>query len=684
MPFRTGPVTTSSGLLSEINSFLVSECDWILHDDISGDEKVYSSIGSSGMERIYAHLSLNLKDRNCPPQIAYWQNQEFPGAHHQHINVRMSQYWNSSTHVGTSEHQGKTSPWLLYWPSNASGTTTLNSYFVSHRNSNTFPAWITTHLPISSIAYGGQDGSYDGRSRFFYHTNQGTAVMRMDLIYKNYSNLITSFGAGWRPMVGTTTTGVSCIYFLRGGGAIANPWVRYNIDGTGYTVLANPPAGGGIGYDHASLTSDGADFIYITQGETSTGFYQYQISTNTWTTKAVLPITGNTDYGQNNLVYIPKTSAVGIANSWTNDRIYWKTQNTGYNTIYYYSVGSDTWTSATQSGATWSVGAYGPWLIWNGQDYLYGAAGSTSTFRAFHLGTGVWSAMDNLPEWGSYGGSMNVLDAYQNSISVDTSGSTYWLFGNSDRLICVIKNADATYCIYYFGIIDSYYSTQRVITTATATAGTDIVISVSGLYDQLELGQPLYIIDPSSDGKAQRFNYTASGTNTITAGSLNQTYTAGSIIGIDPQPVVSLANNWDSVFVLHGPDGPGAYGATNNPANMNQMQNLVPTSLLCDPSLPGRRGHYQLWPVSVAMWTSIENSRNPVNALERFFSWNGQTAPKEARGQMIGMYCVKTATSPSPLSEDEIRVGADTYIVFKCTNLFDSSYIDLSLAIGPK
>jgi hypothetical protein len=146
-----------------------------------------------------------------------------------------------------------------------------------------------------------------------------------------------------------------------------------------------------------------------------------------------------------------------------------------------------------------------------------------------------------------------------------------------------------------------------------------------------------------------------------------------------------LCNGFDAVFPVHTTDGPGAFGATNNNLGVNALQNLIPTiGQLTGASLPGRRGHYQLWPISIGMWNSVTGTGVPYNTLQRISSWNNQTAPIEARGQLIGMYCVRSASAPDPVPEDEIKVGNDTYMVFKCANLFDSTYWNLSIAVGPK
>lgn len=684
MPYTTGVTATASGLLTAINSFLVSQCNWNLHDTVATGDNVYFSTGSSGMERIYARLRTGIKDYNSSPDNHYWQNQEYPGARFQHINVSTMQHWDASSNTATAEQTGRIGPWLFHYPSSGSDSAFNSVYYAPHKDGVSFPAWQDSHQAFYTHYAFGSSSMHHGGTRHVWQTSNsgGEPLRRFDLVYRNQVDL-ASLGNNFKPCPGVKPDGTPCIYLIRTQTALTNPWRRRNIDGTGDTALANPPAGGGIAYDNASIVWDGKDYIYINQGEGSTGFYRYTISTDTWSTMATMPAASGTDHTGQCLAYIPKNSSVGVANGWANDRIYYK-RATAVNT-YYYDVGTNTWSASIGTGSTYSMSGGGSSITWNGGTYIYGTAGNVSTFRALNLGTNVWTAIDSLVTFGSYGDRLIIPDTLHNQITVDTNGSTYWLFGDVDRLIVITKDSVNIYRCYYVGIFDSYYPTQRVTTTGNVSAGTSVNITVSGQFDQFQLGQPLYIVDPSLNGKAQRFTYSSSGVNTIVAGSLNQTYTAGSIIGVDPQPVVMLANEWDAVFPLHTSDGPGAYNATNNNLSMSAMQNLIPTiNQLAQSSLPGRRGHYQLWPISIGMWTSATGTNVPYNTLQRISAWNSQIAPIEARGQLIGMYCIKSASAPDPVSEDEIRVGNDTYMVFKCANLFDSTYWNLNIAVGPK
>jgi hypothetical protein len=595
------------------------------------------------------------------------------------------QHWNAGTNTATAEQTGRIGPWLFFLPGSVSTdpTTTDTAYFAPHKYGNSFPVWTDAQTNFYVFGSRGCSALYMGHNRFIYGTADlsSQSLVRSDWIYGNVDILVSSIGGNDRPCAGVKPDGTPCIYLVPTDAAKTSPWRRIDLDGTNNTALANPPAGGSTFYDMAGICWDGKDSIYMFQDEDLTGFYRYTISTDTWTTLAVLPGNSTAAACDNYITYIPKTSAVGIANSWTSDRIYYK-RGTTVNT-YYYTVNSDTWSASIGTGSTFATGSN---PVWAGGNYIYAqGAFNAATFRALNLNTDVWSAIDTLPTTSTYASKTIITDSLQNQITVDTAGTTYWLFGDLDKFIAVTKDSSSIYRCFYAGILDSYYSTQRVTTTASASAGTNVSISVSGLFDQFELNQPLYIVDPSSGGKAQRFTYSSSGVNTIVAGSLNQTYTTGSVIGVDPQPVIMLCNNFDAVFPVHGTDGPGAYQATNNSHDFNVLQNLIPTSnSLVDATLPSRRGHYQLWPISVGMWTSQENVQSKTNSLQRMTGWNGNTSPLEARGQLSGMYCVKSATGPNPVSEDEIRIGTDTYIVFKCANLFDSTYWNLSLAIGPK
>lgn len=695
MPYATGTTSTASGLFNAINTFLVSDCGWNLHDNIataSGIRNIYYSAGSSGQEHIYVGFEYGLKDYDANPGHYYWQNQEYPGAHFAHINTTVMQYWNASTNTATSEQTGRTGPWLLHLPSNNATTTlSLSLYYGSHRNNSLYPtSWTDSHATAYHTTQYGDVVSF-GPLRYLYGTAQdGTETLRRyDFQYDVVTSLATGLGNGYRVLGATKADGSPCLYLIRVTGTIASPWRRRNLDGSTDTPLANPPAGGSTSYDKACMVWDGKNYIYMSGDEDLTTFYRYDISADSWSTMTALPAAPGTNNSGAYFAYIPKDSSVGIANSWTSDRIYFK-RTTAVNT-YYYTVNTNTWSASIGTGSTYAGGSGGyaaSSLIWNGRDYIYGASNgyAGNYFRSLNLTSEVWTAIDNLPTAGGYyGGSLLVPDELQNQITIDTNGTTYWLFGDLDHLVCVTKDSDNIYRCSYVGIIDSFYSTQRVTTTALASAGTNVSISVSGVFDQLQLNQPLYIYSPSDGGYAESFNYSSSGVNTIVAGQLTHSYSAGSVIGVDPQPVVLLCNNYDAVFLLHGPDSPGVWTNTDNTWGMNLMQNLIPTTLpLLNSSLPGVRGHYQLWPITVGMFNStVGGTMTPVNALNRFLQWDSQTPPNEARGQLIGMYCVPTKTAPSPVSEDEIQIGNNTFKVFKCDNLFNSNYWNVSIAVGP-
>lgn len=135
MAYKTGIVSTASGLLTEIEDFLVNDCEWTLEATVSGVHKYFSSTGESGNENIHVHLQYNLKDYNQIPGITYWQNQTFPNAPYDHLNATIMQHYNSGTNVATNENTGKIGPWHLFMGGNV-GTATAKLVADSTSNFN--------------------------------------------------------------------------------------------------------------------------------------------------------------------------------------------------------------------------------------------------------------------------------------------------------------------------------------------------------------------------------------------------------------------------------------------------------------------------------------------------------------------------------------------------------------------
>lgn len=488
---------------------------------------------------------------------------------------------------------------------------------------------------------------------------------------------------------------------------------KYNFRTDTFTNLSLPtpgstPVATAI-YAGASIVWDGNDYLYLMVNNL-TSLSRYTISTDTWTAMTAVGQAGNTTYSGLFSIYISRYSDIGLTKGWTADRIYYKPIHSTASSsgVYYYNVGANTWTletagSATNNPASTSVGAT---FVWDGKNRLHFASANATTYGIYNMITNSWSRPNNATTSTGTGYSPAILflDSYQNQMVVDKTGTTYHMFGDRDHFKVALVHSNSTNWFYYFGNIDTFYSEQKVVTTSSISSGSNVSIPVSGVFNQFELNQPLYIYEPISGGKAERFTMTASGINTITAGTLSFSYGSGAKIGVDPQRTVSYINFWDAVHVAQSPYGPGCF--TNNNSNPDKFGQEVTYSLLpgdalaMHSSFAGVRGHYQMMPVIVAGVPS-ETSNYPTggttprymrdqvqgkdsNIIGKFVEHYNNGNYNEMRGQLIGVYATKQTTAPEPVSGDEIIVGSNNYLSFKFENLFSSDGKNLLTILGPK
>lgn len=724
MAFSTDTVVTANDMIADISAFLVGQCGWSLVDDIATGNKVFHSTGKTGDRNIYLRFQSGVKDRNQIPGVAYWQNQEHPGALYDHVNVFGSQYWNTPTHAGVNALSGKIGPWGYIWKgtnvSNAWSTAFMvdvypgntSSIFAHKHNGNvpnTTTEWLSNYAGV--WAYGGyyaylphlgpiiaNTGYLDSKNMNFNNIQRKVLVVDNRVMIEKQLRPVFAYDAAGVPNIfvaaGQTVTG------------IPTRWGKTNLQTGAFTALATPPPGAVV-YGNASLCWDGGNFIYMNQSN-AVGFYRYDISANTWSSMTSSTTTGNTAWTGFCLVYIPMTSDIGVAQSWTSDRIYYKTSSTtlASNILYYYNVSTNAWTSvATSDGGITVDSADGSSLAWDGKNRLYAMSGKSIKLRVFDLVAGTWSIKDNatLPSISDpYGPHIDFLDCYQNQIVVDKTNTTYWMFGDEDHIKIITKDSTGKYWFFYGGEIDSFYATNTVQPSSTISAGPNVSFAVTGSTAQFVVGQPLYIYDPVAGGKAESFTLTAKTTGSLT-GTLLNSYSTSARIGVDPQTTIVYANKWNAAHVVQTSKGPGCF--TNNNSSPNTFGQEMMVSLLpqdrgaLSSSMIGARGHLQLMPVIAAHVPgdspgSLQAGRtmrpelygnNQSDVIGKYAEYNyGSTGFVENRGQLHGVFAGKKTISPDPVSEDEIVVGTDTYIVFKTENLFNSYDFDLNIIVGPK
>lgn len=160
---------------------------------------------------------------------------------------------------------------------------------------------------------------------------------------------------------------------------------------TKWSAIADIPASVGYG-GHGVAVGD--DTIYVLRGNTTSTFYEYTISTNTWVAKANFPITLNA---------LPTS----MAYPGSGDFVYVVVQ-AGVNNFYRYSLSENTWTILENYPA---VGYNATSLTYPGSgDYLYALRGGSGDgpgqFYRYSLSQNVWTSLADAPEVFSEGASM--------------------------------------------------------------------------------------------------------------------------------------------------------------------------------------------------------------------------------------------------------------------------------------
>ncbi len=201
------------------------------------------------------------------------------------------------------------------------------------------------------------------------------------------SNNTVTMGTGSDLLWNGVTGAGSYVYAVRGGTA---GFYRYNVSANTWTTLASLPV---VPTQDTTGTLVG-DYIYYPLGNSTTTFYRYTISTNTWAATTVLPATGS--HG---------TSA---AYNTSDDRVY-VLRGIGTSTLY-SSPNTTTlsWTThaaMTVSGVTYN--AYvGARLVSDGTD-LYAMLGDgETTFLKYDTSAGTWSKLASSPFNQYYGTSL--------------------------------------------------------------------------------------------------------------------------------------------------------------------------------------------------------------------------------------------------------------------------------------
>ncbi len=147
---------------------------------------------------------------------------------------------------------------------------------------------------------------------------------------------------------------------------------RYNVPGNSWDELSPSPRVHAAG---ATLTSDGADYLYALAGGDTAIFYRYDLNTDTWQQRADLP--GNVN--------------AGGALAWANGYAY-AFRGGGSQDFCRYTPGSNSWDCALEDAP---CGIYaGASLAWDDRDWIYALAGGNGIyFLRYYIPTGQWQIL---------------------------------------------------------------------------------------------------------------------------------------------------------------------------------------------------------------------------------------------------------------------------------------------------
>ena len=219
------------------------------------------------------------------------------------------------------------------------------------------------------------------------------------------------------------------IYVTQGKGV---GFYQYTISTNTWTVLANAP--GALSYGSNMIRNGSDDTIYVTVGGNTATFYQYTISTNTWTT----------------LTNAPGTLGIGstMIRNGSDDTIYVTRGNYG-TSFYQYTISTNVWTTLTIAPGALEDGST---MIRNGSDdTIYVTQGNNSTgFYKYTISTNTWTTLTNAPGTLSSGASM--------------------IRNGADNEIYVTQGNNAT-SFYKFIIQSTVYDSAGTFTSASIDIG---------------------------------------------------------------------------------------------------------------------------------------------------------------------------------------------------------------------
>ncbi|MCG2677233.1 hypothetical protein L6386_01510 [bacterium] len=204
------------------------------------------------------------------------------------------------------------------------------------------------------------------------------------VIFKLEENLTDDEGA----VVGTYEVNVAGIFFFTFAGDNTPTFYRYNAYKNEWKTMKWAPGNINAG---GALAWGGGGYVYGLRGGTMTSFDRYKLSTNTW--KKMIDITGAVDWG-GALAHWYKYDATDDEY----DHYLYATIGNSTTGFYFYDIDANSWTpKASTPGAVGRGGALA-WAV--GSDYIYALqGGSTNGFWRYSISNNAWEKY-HCPECG--------------------------------------------------------------------------------------------------------------------------------------------------------------------------------------------------------------------------------------------------------------------------------------------
>lgn len=321
--------------------------------------------------------------------------------------------------------------------------------------------------------------------------------------------------------------------------------------------MTNAPAGMYYGSDSVRVNYAGNNYIFALRGGNTTGFYRYDLATDTWATLAVTP--GNVSYGGS-----IKNGPTGFL---------YATQGGNLPTFWKYNIALDTWTTVASAPKNFYIGGS---LTYDGSRYIYGLPGSDDAFYRYDTTSDVWTVRAN-----AQFGNLNTLDGQ--TVNYD-SDSVY----DGRNNIYVMQGNYYPYFSRYSIATDASHGETANTWTVLASAPVGVYTGGSLAYD--DTTQSVYMT--RGNWKSNYYRYSI-GTN-------SWLQMADAPASFDQGASQALYNGY--LYVLRGANSTNFYRY-----NIAESSWEIPSRGLFGPSVPGGSTYF---PFSYGTYVASDDSDN--------------------------------------------------------------------------